>query len=325
VGISLSSGGAGRRSTAEWQRLKPLVLDGDAPFGLHFPLVLARALKGWLAPDVGIEAGIADLREARLAEAVFRTLSAPGKIGAGKCRELVAQVEEMVVVSDRDRSFRNAELRQFQEVGFTPNGIQHHSAVTVKTERLVRESGNAAELMDAVEEAVERIVVALESDKFTSAERDRVTDLGSAWLLLPWGKDGVGFLVTPYLAEGVLAEESGPVVSHLQNVADMDVLGSDPSQNFRVVGRRAAKVDVIVGGVPAAGGHIHPAFQPVLAGSGGSGFKIDGIGLADVFQSLGNREGVDAGWQTQVKCAVSVERAIGLNSVSLGTVLLPPT
>ena len=95
------------------------------------------------------------------------------------------------------------------------------------------------------------------------------------------------------LAKGLDSNTAFEILSI--DIADVDVLGRDPAENLRVVGWRAVKVDVIVGGIPAALGHVHPAFQMVFPGRRGPAFEIDGIGLADVFQSLGNSEGVGAG------------------------------
>ena len=56
---------------------------------------------------------------------------------------------------ERERAFRHAELRDFDKIVLSPQRVQHHAAVAVKADALVCETSDAAEVVHAVEQAVE--------------------------------------------------------------------------------------------------------------------------------------------------------------------------
>src|SRR5262249_8470883 len=198
---------------------------------------------------IDVEPRVADLSEAA---------SAPREVRAGQRGEPETQIENHVVVLVP--TLRSAVLSEFHKVGLAPESIQQKAAITIKEDRLLGDASNATQLMDAVEQAIVRVIVVLHSHKLTGSQRDGVAELRSPRLLLTRRQNAAAALKPSLRSEGILTEIRRPEITHLKKIAHMDVFGCDPGHDGIIITRRASQMDVVIRGIPTSSRHVDPAF-----------------------------------------------------------------
>ena len=186
------------------------------------------------------------------------------------------------------------------------------------------ETADAAQLVHAVEDAAVRVIVILKTDEVIRSEGDGVAEFRRARLLLARREHRVPFAVASGLPPPVLGEDKVPEVAHLQEVADMDVLGRDPAQDGWVVAWRAADVDVVIRGVPAAGRHVDPSLQLVRAFGLVARPDLDVVRLHRVLVALREFEAIGADGQAGFEGAIDIEGAVRLQGVPVRAVRAAP-
>ena len=240
----------------------------------------------------------------------------------------------MVVVRRDQRSARRTELQQLEEIDLPPQHVEGHPAVAVKRDPLVRVPGDATEGAHPIERAVVEVVRCAaprrgqlhgrDPNALRRAERDRVADLRRSRILLPGRQHPPAFLVPARSTEGVLREVARVEVAHLQEVADVDVLGCHPPQDQRVLPGRTSQVNVVVRGIPTQFRHRHPALELVSLAQGAAGIHRDTMLLADEFVAFRQRDAVSARRQLHLEPTVDVERAVRLRRVPTGRIVMSP-
>ena len=112
-----------------------------------------------------------------------RSDAAPWEVRAGQRGQPEAHVQKLVVL-DGEGALGLAELREFEEVRLAAERGQRHAAIAVERHRLVRDSGDTAQRVHAVEELVEGIIVLRVAHKVARAQGNGVADFRSARLLM---------------------------------------------------------------------------------------------------------------------------------------------
>ena len=186
------------------------------------------------------------------------------------------------------------------------------------------ETANAAQFVHAVEHAAVRVIVIPKTDKLISPQRDGVAEFRRARLLLARRKDRVPFAVATGLSPPVLGEDKVPEVTHLQEVANVDVFCRDPAQDGWVVAWRAADMDVVIRGVPAAGRHVDPSLQFVRTFGLVPPPEIDGVCLHRILVALREFEPIGADGQSGLEGSIDIEGAVRLQGVPVGSVRTAP-
>src|SRR5262245_10385215 len=97
------------------------------------------------------------------------------------------------------------------------------------------ETGDATERVNAIEQAVERVIVRAHPHELTRSQRNRVPDFRRPRLLLARRQNAAVPLIAALVAKGVLTEDRAPEIAHLQKVAHVNVFGCDPGHDGVVV------------------------------------------------------------------------------------------
>src|SRR5262249_1177234 len=154
---------------------------------------------------------------------VSRADAAPRKIAPGERRQPITEIQEFVIVLNRQHSFRHTELRQFQEVRLPTQRIERHPAIAEEAHPLVREPSDAAQLMHVSKKLIEHTVVARVAKKFSRPTGIRGPAPRAAGSPPPRKKTPPPPRTPPRLSERVLVKVHRPKIAHLQQIPHLNV------------------------------------------------------------------------------------------------------